>query len=53
MLNLISRDLRIDLGLDVFVIDWWFTDFWADGLKGNSAVRKNTACSMPVSWKPL
>ena len=33
MLNLISRDLRIDLGLDVFVIDWWFTDFWADGLK--------------------
>lgn len=34
MLNLISRDLRIDLGLDVFVIDWWFTDFWADGLKG-------------------
>ena len=20
--------------MDVFVIDWWFTDFWADGLKG-------------------
>lgn len=33
MLNLISRDLRIDLGLDVYVIDWWFTDFWKDGLK--------------------
>lgn len=33
MLNLISRDLRIELGLDVYVIDWWFTDFWQDGLK--------------------
>lgn len=34
MLNLISRDLRIDLGINVYVIDWWFTDFWKDGLKG-------------------
>ena len=34
MANLISRDLRIDFGLQVFVFDWWFTDFWADGLKG-------------------
>lgn len=34
MLNLISRDLRIDLGIDVYVIDWWFTDFWKDGLAG-------------------
>lgn len=34
MLNLISRDLRIDLNLNVYVIDWWFTDFWQDGLKG-------------------
>lgn len=33
MCNLISRDLRIDLGLQVYVIDWWFTDFWQDGLK--------------------
>ena len=33
MLNMISRDLRIDLGLDVFVFDWWFTPFWNDGLK--------------------
>ncbi|MFU0833558.1 MAG: Creatinine amidohydrolase/Fe(II)-dependent FAPy formamide hydrolase (riboflavin and F420 biosynthesis) [Oscillospiraceae bacterium] len=34
MLNMISRDLRIDLGLDVFVFDWWFTPFWEKGLKG-------------------
>ncbi|WP_455619449.1 creatininase family protein [Eisenbergiella sp.] len=34
MLNMISRDLRIDLGLDVFVFDWWFTPFWNEGLKG-------------------
>ena len=34
MANLISRDLRIDFGLQVYVFDWWFTDFWADGLKG-------------------
>ena len=34
MLNMISRDLRIDLGLDVFVFDWWFTPFWNEGLQG-------------------
>ena len=34
MLNMISRDLRIDLGLDVFVFDWWFTPFWNEGLEG-------------------
>lgn len=34
MLNLISRDLRIDLGLNVFVFDWWFTSFWQKGLEG-------------------
>jgi creatinine amidohydrolase len=34
MLNMISRDIRIDLGLQVFVFDWWFTSFWTDGLKG-------------------
>lgn len=34
MLNMISRDIRIDLGIDVFVFDWWFTPFWSDGLKG-------------------
>ncbi|QAT48640.1 creatininase family protein [Caproiciproducens sp. NJN-50] len=34
MLNLISRDMRIDFGLDVFVFDWWFTPFWNKGLKG-------------------
>lgn len=33
MLNLISRDLRIELGMDVFVFDWWFTPFWDEGLK--------------------
>lgn len=33
MLNMISRDLRIDLGIEVFVFDWWFTPFWSDGLK--------------------
>ncbi|EST10730.1 creatininase family protein [Sporolactobacillus laevolacticus] len=34
MLNMISRDLRIDFGMDVFVFDWWFTSFWEKGLKG-------------------
>ncbi len=33
MLNLISRDLRIELGIEVFVFDWWFTPFWNEGLK--------------------
>ncbi len=33
MLHMISRDLRIDLNLDVFVFDWWFTPFWSEGLK--------------------
>jgi len=33
LLNLISRDLRIDLGLEVYVFDWWFTPFWQDILK--------------------
>ncbi|MFV0414015.1 MAG: creatininase family protein [Oscillospiraceae bacterium] len=30
LLNLISRDLRIDFGLEVYVFDWWFTPFWQD-----------------------
>jgi creatinine amidohydrolase len=34
MLNMISRDLRIDFDLEVFVFDWWFTSFWEKGLKG-------------------
>jgi creatinine amidohydrolase len=34
MLNMISRDLRIDFGMDVFVFDWWFTPFWNKGLEG-------------------
>ncbi|MCO7125916.1 creatininase family protein [Sporolactobacillus shoreicorticis] len=34
MLNMISRDLRIDFGMEVFVFDWWFTSFWDKGLKG-------------------
>lgn len=34
MLNMISRDLRIDFDLNVFVFDWWFTPFWAKGLEG-------------------
>lgn len=33
MCNLISRDLRIDLQIEVYVIDWWFTNFWEEGLK--------------------
>ncbi len=34
MLNMISRDLRIDFGMNVFVFDWWFTSFWNKGLEG-------------------
>lgn len=33
MLNMISRDIRIDFGLEVFVFDWWFTSFWEKGLR--------------------
>ena len=33
VLNACARDLRDDFGLRPFVIDWWFTDFWADILK--------------------
>lgn len=33
VLNAAARDLRDDFGLRPFVIDWWFTDFWADLLK--------------------
>ena len=31
--NLMNRDIRVELGLQTFVFDWWFTDFWRDGLK--------------------
>ena len=34
MANLIARDIRIELGMEVYVFDWWFTDFWQEGLKG-------------------
>ena len=34
MANLISRDIRVELGMEVFVFDWWFTDFWQKGLEG-------------------
>lgn len=30
LLNLMSRDLRIDLSAEVFVFDWWFTPFWKE-----------------------
>lgn len=30
LLNLIARDLRIDLNLEIYVFDWWFTPFWQD-----------------------
>lgn len=33
LLNLISRDLRIKYGMEVYVFDWWFTSFWQDLLK--------------------
>jgi len=33
MLNMISRDLRIELGIEVFVFDWWFTPFWSEALE--------------------
>lgn len=33
MLNMISRDLRIEFGIEIFVFDWWFTPFWSEGLK--------------------
>jgi creatinine amidohydrolase len=30
LLNLLSRDLRIALGAEIYVFDWWFTPFWKD-----------------------
>ena len=30
LLNLISRDLRIKYDIEIYVFDWWFTDFWAE-----------------------
>lgn len=30
LLTSVSRDIRDEYNLKVFVIDWWFTDFWAD-----------------------
>lgn len=33
LLNLISRDLRIKYGIEVYVFDWWFTSFWQELLK--------------------
>ncbi len=30
LLNLISRDLRIKYGMEVYVFDWWFTSFWQE-----------------------
>lgn len=33
MLNLISRDMRVKYGIEVYVFDWWFTNFWQDIMK--------------------
>ncbi|WP_276352139.1 creatininase family protein [Cohnella caldifontis] len=30
LLNVVSRDLRIELDAEFFVFDWWFTSFWND-----------------------
>jgi len=30
LLNVLSRDLRIELDAEFFVFDWWFTTFWND-----------------------
>ena len=51
MLNMISRDLRIDLGLDVFVFDWWFTPFWNEGLQGWQSGKYGVfhACELETS----
>lgn len=31
--NVMSRDLRDKFGIQIYVLDWWFTDFWKDCLK--------------------
>lgn len=33
LLNLLSRDLRIKYGMEIYVFDWWFTDFWKEILQ--------------------
>jgi len=30
LLNVLARDLRIELDAEFFVFDWWFTTFWND-----------------------
>lgn len=30
LLNVLSRDLRISLNIEIYVFDWWFTSFWND-----------------------
>lgn len=30
LLNVLSRDLRILLDIEIYVFDWWFTPFWND-----------------------
>lgn len=30
LLNVLSRDLRILLNVEIYVFDWWFTPFWSD-----------------------
>jgi creatinine amidohydrolase len=52
MANLISRDIRIELGLEVFVFDWWFTDFLAGGSQGLRESGKVRGVPRLASWKP-
>lgn len=33
LLNLISRDIRIEYDMEVYVFDWWFTPFWNEILE--------------------
>ena len=53
LLNLASRDLRIKYGVEVYVFDWWFTDFWQDLLKdvkeSDSPYRVFHACELETS----
>lgn len=33
LLSILAQDMRIAYNIDTFVMDWWYTSFWADLLK--------------------
>lgn len=52
LLNVVARDARIDLDLEMYVIDWWFTDFWnacLDEIQDSGEYGVFHACELETS----